>query len=253
MTGRMRDMHATLETALRDMPRQLPAPPKAVLMISAHWEEPQFTVMGHARPGMLYDYSGFPADTYTVRYAAPGSPELAQRVHTLVNAAGLPSGIDSERGFDHGMFAPMSVIYPDASVPVVQLSLQHRYDPAAHIALGRALAPLRDEGVLIIGSGLSFHNMALFGGGAHAPSKQFDDWLGHTLLTTTGSERAKLLEHWAEAPSARVAHPQEDHLLPLMVAAGAAYSDRATRVYHDAAFMGGSVVSSYRFDAAATV
>jgi aromatic ring-opening dioxygenase catalytic subunit (LigB family) len=250
MTGQMREMHSLLEAALRDMPRQLAAPPKAVLMVSAHWEEADFTVMGNPHPGMVYDYFGFPANTYQVRYPAPGSPELAQRVQALAEAVGLPCGMDRERGFDHGMFAPMSVIYPDADVPVVQLSLRSSYDPQAHMALGRALAPLRDEGVLIIGSGLSYHNLQQMRGGAAQPaSKRFDDWLGTTLMTTAGAERADLLEHWADAPGARQSHPREDHLLPLMVAAGAAQDDRAVRVYHQEDFLGGAVVSSFRFDA----
>src|SRR5664279_5412963 len=149
MSGPTRDMHAQLEAALRDMPRQLTAQPKAILLVSAHWEEDEFTVMGNAHPGMLYDYGGFPQQTYEVRYGAPGSPELAHRVQSLLQAADIRCEIDSERGFDHGMFAPMAVIYPEANVPVVQLSMKHRYDPHAHLALGRALAPLRLEEVLI--------------------------------------------------------------------------------------------------------
>jgi len=249
MSGPMRDAHTTLEAALRDMPKQLSSPPKAVLMISAHWEEPEFTVTGHPHPGMIYDYGGFPPNTYQVHYRAPGSPALARRVQVLAQAAGARCGIDAERGFDHGMFAPMVVIYPDADVPVVQLSMKQGYDPQAHIALGQALAPLRDEGVLIIGSGLSVHNMRLRGPAAQSSTKTFDTWLSQTLLDTPPEERERRLVHWADAPAARLAHPQEDHLLPLMVAVGAARDDRATRVYHEEEFMGGAVVSSFRFDA----
>ena len=180
---------------------------------------------------------------------APGSPALARRVQVLAQAAGARCGIDAERGFDHGMFAPMVVIYPDADVPVVQFSMKQGYDPQAHIALGQALAPLRDEGVLIIGSGLSVHNMRLRGPAAQSSTKTFDTWLSQTLLDTPPEERERRLVHWADAPAARLAHPQEDHLLPLMVAVGAARDDRATRVYHEEEFMGGAVVSSFRFDA----
>lgn len=249
MSGPSRQTHAVLEAALRDMPRQLAQAPMAVLMISAHWEEREFTVMGHARPGMLYDYGGFPAHTYEVQYPAPGSPALAQRVVALAQAAGLRCSIDMQRGFDHGAFVPMSVIYPEAQVPMVQLSMQHGYDPAAHLALGRSLAPLRDEGVLIIGSGLSFHNMRMWGPAATLPSKAFDDWLDRTLQGATGDARDRALERWADVPGARLSHPREDHLLPLMMAVGAAHDDRATRVYHEEAFFGGAAVSSWRFDA----
>ena len=249
MSGPPRETHAVLEAALRDMPRQLGSLPQAVLMIASPWEEPDFTVMGNAHPGMIYDYSNFPPNTYEVHYKAPGSPELARRVQALAQAAGVACGLDAERGFDHGMFAPMAVIYPAADVPVVQLSMRHGYDPKAHLALGRALAPLRDEGVLIIGSGLSFHNLRVRGPAAKTTSKAFDDWLTETLLSSPPAERDSRLVHWAEAPGARDAHPREDHLLPLMVAVGAAHDDRATRVYHEDDFFGGAAVSSYRFDA----
>jgi aromatic ring-opening dioxygenase catalytic subunit (LigB family) len=247
--GPIRQAHAALEAALRDMPRQLGRSPKAVLMVSAHWEAPAFTVMGSAQPGMLYDYAGFPAHTYHVRYDAPGSPGIAHRVQALAQAAGRRCDIDTERGFDHGTFVPMGVIYPQAEVPVVQLSIKQGYDPREHLAMGRLLAPLRDEGVLIIGSGLSYHNMGLRGTSATEPSRNFDQWLADTLASSS-IERAKRLAQWSDAPSARVAHPREDHLLPLLVAAGAAGDDRATRVYHEEAFLGCAVVSSYRFTAA---
>lgn len=250
LTGGMRDAHAKLEAALRDMPRQLATRPRAVLMVSAHWEAPAFTVTGHRQPAMIYDYSGFPANTYAVTYPSPGAPALASQVHALVEAAGLPGAIDPARGYDHGMFAPMSVIFPEADLPVVQLSLQHGYDPAAHLALGRAIAPLRDEGVLIIGSGLSYHNMRMRMGGPSVAqaSKAFDDWLTTTLVDHPAAERAERLEAWTHAPGARESHPEEDHLLPLMVAVGAAGEDHATRVYHEDGFLGSASVSSYRFD-----
>ena len=250
LTGPMRDSHRALEASLQDMPRQLAAlghQPKAVLMVSAHWQEPAFTVMANPHPGMLYDYGGFPASTYTVKYPAPGSPALAERVRSLVTAAGMVCRTDTQRGFDHGTFVPMQVMYPDADLPLLQLSMQNGYDPQAHIDLGRALAPLRDEGVLIIGSGLSYHNMRMFGPAAQTPSKAFDGWLNETLAHTPPPERATRLAHWADAPGARQSHPQEDHLIPLMVALGAAQHESATRVYHEQHFAGGAVVSSYRF------
>ena len=170
----MRAQLATLEAALARMPSEIGQVPKAILMISGHWETPDFAVMSAAKPGMVYDYGGFPPETYQIIYPAPGAPEIAARAEKLIAAAGLPSHLDAKQGFDHGTFVPAYVMYPDASVPLFQISLQHGYDPAAHFALGRALAPLREEGVLIVGSGLSYHNLRLFGPGAKIPSAGFD-------------------------------------------------------------------------------
>ena len=251
MQDEMGPLYARLTAALADMPRQIGRQPDAVLMISAHWEEPAFTVMGHPRPPMVYDYGGFPAHTYQVHYDAPGAPALAHRVQALIEAAGQPARIDPERGFDHGMFSPMAVIYPQADVPVVQLSLRRGLDAAEHIALGRAIAPLRSENVLIIGSGLSYHNLRVFGPQAREVSKAFDDWLCHAALEAAGPPRSQRLLQWAAAPAARIAHPREEHLIPLMVAVGAAENEAGERVYHEDDFMGGIAVSSFRFGAAA--
>jgi aromatic ring-opening dioxygenase catalytic subunit (LigB family) len=205
--------------------------------------------MASPQPPMVYDYSGFPAHTYKVVYPAPGAPELAARVQALISAAGLPARLDAQRGFDHGTFAPLVVMYPNADVPVLQVSMKTGLDPAEHLALGRALAPLRDEGILIVGSGLSYHNLRMFGPQAKAPSQAFDTWLQDTLVSCTPAEREARLLQWASAPSARTAHPREDHLIPLMVAVGAAEADPATCVYHEEGVFGGVVVSSFRFDA----
>jgi aromatic ring-opening dioxygenase catalytic subunit (LigB family) len=251
MKEEMGTIYDQLEASLADMPRQIGRKPDAILMVSAHWEEPAFTVMGNPHPPMLYDYGGFPAHTYQVRYDAPGSPGLARRVQALIEAAGLPVRIDAERGFDHGTFSPMAAIYPKADVPVVQLSLRRGLDPAEHIALGRAIAPLRDENVLIVGSGLSYHNLRAFGPQARDGSKAFDDWLVQAVVGAAGDRRSELLLQWSGAPAARIAHPREEHLIPLMVAAGAAEDEAGERVYHEEAFMGGVAVSSFRFGSAA--
>jgi aromatic ring-opening dioxygenase catalytic subunit (LigB family) len=250
MKKEMGSAYAQLEAALADMPRQIGRRPDAILMVSAHWEAPDFTVMGNPKPPMIYDYGGFPEHTYQVHYDAPGSPELARRVQGLIEAAGLPASLDAERGFDHGMFSPMAAIYPKADVPVVQLSLKRGLDPAEHLALGRALAPLRNENVLIVGSGLSYHNLRNFGPQAHEPSKAFDDWLAATVDAAPAQRVERLLD-WSQAPAARIAHPREEHLIPLMVAVGAAEQDAGQRIYHEDDFMGGIAVSSYRFGAAA--
>ena len=236
-----------LEASLQDMPRQLGATPKAVLVVTGHWEEREFTLSSSPHPSMLYDYSGFPEHTYHVRYPAPGSPELAQRVQALLDGGGIVARQDPERGFDHGTFSVLAPLYPQADIPVVQLSLKAGLDPQTHIEAGRLLAPLRDEGILIIGSGLSYHNLRQFNANAAAPSRQFDAWLQETLTRSTGDERHRGLADWAHAPAARVAHPREDHLLPLMVAVGAAYEETGVCVYHEDDFFGGIAVSSFRF------
>jgi aromatic ring-opening dioxygenase catalytic subunit (LigB family) len=241
-----------LEESLKDIPRQIAVVPKAVLVISGHWEEEDFTVMASPYPPMVYDYSGFPEHTYHVKYNAPGSPHLAQRIQSLIESAGIPARLDPQRGFDHGTFTPLVIMYPEANVPVVELSLKSGYDPAAHLSVGQALTPLRDEGVLIIGSGLSYHNLRHFGPGARQVSKTFDDWLQETLVKGTASEREARLLAWSTAPAARQAHPREDHLIPLMVAVGAAKTEKATVVYHEEDLLGGVTASSFRFGAATT-
>lgn len=240
------DTWKAMEAWLRGLAELLPQRPKAIVVVSGHWEEPAFTVSTAAHPGMIYDYSGFPPHTYELSYPAPGAPELARRIVDLLTAAGLPARTDSSRGFDHGVFIPFLLIFPDADIPVVPLSLKHDLDPGEHLAAGRALATLRDEGVLIIGSGMSYHNMRAFSTpAATAPSEEFDHWLTQTVGQRKASERWDDLVHWADAPAARNAHPREEHLLPLMVAAGAAAEEKGERVFSDTAMM--ARLSGYRF------
>lgn len=245
----MQAHNTALAAALADIPTQIGCKPKAILMVSAHWEtQGMFKVMSNPRPPMLYDYYGFPAHTYYIQYPAAGSPELAARVQQLVSAAGLPIESDAERGFDHGAFVPAFVMYPEADVPMVQLSIDAAYNPERHLALGRALTPLRDEGILILGSGLSYHNLRQIFGGGSAASAQFDAWLQQVLINTPPEHRETHLSHWEKAPAARLAHPREDHLIPLMVAAGAAENDIATCVYHETQAFADITASSFRFD-----
>lgn len=199
----------------------LPALPRAILVVSGHWETDGFAFTGAERPDLVYDYYNFPPHTYDLRYDAPGSPALAARAAGLLRDAGLPAAVDAARGLDHGVFIPLKVAFPDAAVPVVEMSVERGLDPALHLAAGRALAPLRDEGVLIVGSGMSFHNMRGYGDPRFtAPSDAFDDWL--TCAVEADAEtRAGRLVRWTEAPAARASHPREEHLVPLMVAAGA--------------------------------
>jgi aromatic ring-opening dioxygenase catalytic subunit (LigB family) len=247
LKAQMPGVYDNLEASLRDVPRQLGTTPKAVLVVSGHWEERDFTVMSGRRPGMIYDYSGFPAFTYEIKYPAPGSPEVAGRVQELLRGAGFAAPADDRRGFDHGTFAPLAAIYPEADVPVLQLSIRSDYDVDAHLAAGRALAPLRDEDVLVVGSGLSFHNLRRFNAAGQHPSREFDAWLTGAVCGSVGEERNGKLRGWTAAPSARLAHPDEDHLIPLMVAVGAAEGEAGVRVYHEDSFFGGLTVSSYRF------
>ena len=220
--------------------------PAAIVVISAHWEADVLSVTGAAKPPLLYDYFGFPPHTYKLRYDAPGSPELAQKVRELLGKAGMPSIADRGRGLDHGVFIPFKLIYPDADIPIVQLSLKTGLDPALHLAMGRAIAPLRDQNVLIVGSGMSYHNMQAFMRG-EPPSLSgiFDSWLTGAVTDPDPESRNAKLAHWAEAPSARDAHPREEHLIPLMVAAGAAETDLGRRVYADHVM--GATVSAYQF------
>lgn len=249
MEAQMGGRYDKLKATLQQMPQLAGAAPKAVLMISAHWEEPEFTIMANPNPPMIYDYYGFPDYTYQIQYPAPGAPQVAGRVLSLLEDAGIAARPDPLRGFDHGMYAPMAVIYPGADMPTLQLSLKRGLDPLAHLALGRALAPLRREGILIVGSGLSYHNLRAFGPAGKDASAAFDAWLEHVLITTAPAQRTAALTAWESAPAARQAHPREEHLLPLMVAVGAAESDTARRVYHEDNFAGGITVSSFMFGA----
>jgi len=215
---------------LRSVASVPPEKPAALLVISAHWEERVPTVSTSARPPMLYDYYGFPPASYEIQWPAPGDPKLASRVRELLGAAGFQTAEDPARGYDHGTFVPLKLTYPDADVPTVQLSLQRGLDPATHLAMGRALAPLRDEGVFIVGSGMTYHDLRNFGPRALPVSEAFDAWL-RGAGTAAPAERDRLLERWQEAPMARRAHPREEHLLPMMVIAGAAGEDRGTVAY----------------------
>lgn len=219
MTGERKQLFQQTEDFLRTIQDLLPAKPAAVLIITAHWEAPVTSFTGHPSPELIYDYYGFPPETYTLTYPAPGQPHLAERAAKLLHEAGLAASVHPTYGWDHGVFIPLKVMYPDANVPVVAMSLQEGLDPKLHSRMGRALAPLRDEGVLILGSGMSYHNLRYFANYA-AESFEFHDWLDEALAGNW-DERCSRLAQWQTAPGGRESHPREEHLLPLMVASGA--------------------------------
>jgi aromatic ring-opening dioxygenase catalytic subunit (LigB family) len=220
---------------LKGMAATLPQRPRAIVLVSAHWLESSFSVTSGTQPELIYDYYGFPPHTYELQYPAPGEPQLAARITELLGRQQLPSQANPGRGFDHGMFIPLMLMFPNADIPVVQLSLRNDLDPSVHLEAGKALQSLRDEGVLIIGSGMSFHNMRAYGDPRFGPvSDEFDRWLGGAVEAEP-HQRHQALVDWAQAPSARLSHPPraEEHLLPLMVAAGAAGEDKGQRVFSD--------------------
>ncbi len=235
-----------MESFLRSVPAMLPEPPRAILIVSGHWEtRGGFALTGSAHPPLLFDYYGFPPHTYQLRYDAPGDPQLAGEIAQQLCAAGFPAALDAERGFDHGVFVPLKVIYPQAQIPVIELSLEHGLDPQLHLRLGAALAPLRDQGILLLGTGMSFHNMRAYRNpGATAPSAAFNDWLTASC-ELPGPERAARLAAWADAPAARISHPRHEHLLSLFVAAGSSEAP-GRRIYSEKVLE--TMISGFVFD-----
>ncbi len=218
--------HKAMLDFMSDLPSRIKKP-DAILVISAHWEENTATVLGAQNPAMFYDYYGFPKQAYEITYPAPGSPELARRIVTLLEKQNIAASIDAQRGFDHGLFIPLKLMYPLADIPAFQLSLVRGLDPGVHLSIGHALAELMEDNILVIGSGFSFHNMRVFawhGNGDPDPANDaFQDWL---IYTCTGprsqAERERMLSEWERVPHARYCHPREEHLLPLHVCAGLA-------------------------------
>lgn len=216
---------APVRRFIESLAASLPERPKAILAVSAHWETARPAVNSVAVNETIHDFHGFPRDLYEIRYPAPGSPDLAQRVRDLLAAGGIASDVDTRRGLDHGAWVPLRMIYPDADIPVAQLSVQTRLGPGHHLALGRLLAPLRDEGVLILASGSFTHDLSSFHDYAHAIDapepdwvSRFADWMDATLQEGRTDD---LLAYREKAPDARRNHPTEEHLLPLFVALGA--------------------------------
>ncbi len=216
--------HEAMVNFMQDLPSHV-GKPEAVIVISAHWEEDVAKVTSSSMPSLLYDYYGFPPETYQVTYPVPGDPSLASEVVSLLEKSGIASATEPLRGLDHGTFIPMLLSYPDASIPTLQLSLLKGLDPASHYALGTALRPLRERKILFIGSGFSFHNMRAFNWEGENPDDERNDAFQNHLIETftrqhSIQERKKAVLEWETAPHARYCHPREEHLIPLFVCAG---------------------------------
>jgi len=230
--------HAQLTDFLKAIGSKL-GQPSAILVVSAHWETTSPTILSAEKPDLLYDYTGFPEAAYSIDYPAPGFPDLAFQIQEQLSVAGISAELDGSRGYDHGLFIPLKLMFPDAQIPCLQISLIQGLDPARHIELGRALNFLRDQNVLIVGSGMSFHNMQAFFRGIpeSRPDQQFDNWLSKVCCSEqlTSVERDHELINWEQAPFARYCHPREEHLLPLHVCYGAAGVDAppAKQVFND--------------------
>lgn len=244
MTGERKRRYQQTEDFLRTVRTLLPVTPSAILIVTAHWETAVASFTGASNPEVIYDYYRFPPETYALEYNAPGQPALAQKAATLVREAGFPAVVDPHYGWDHGVFIPLKVMYPNADVPVVAMSLQASLDPTLHCELGAALQSLREEGVLIVGAGMSYHNLENFNACAPA-SWAFHDWLDN-VLAGNRNERTRSLAQWPNAPGGRASHPREEHLMPLMVASGAGSDLPARRLWQGA--VGPSCLAAWAFD-----
>lgn len=241
--------HLELTRFMQSLAADLPRP-KAIVVITAHWEEEVVSITYSPAPGMMYDYYGFPPESYEFSYPAPGNPPLAKQIQQLLQDHNIDARLDNQRAYDHGTFVPLMLSYPAADIPVVQLSLLASLDPAAHIAIGKALAPLREQGVLIVGSGMSFHNMRAFFSNdpsIKGKSETFDNWLTDTLTASnlTNQNREQRLRDWASAPQGRFCHPREEHLLPLHVCWGAASQGSAIAEQNFNGLLFNTAISGY--------
>ena len=237
---------AAVVQSLEELGRALPKC-KCLLVVSAHWVEPYAYVASAPRPALLYDYEGYPPEAYAHRYPAPGHPDVAKRVHQLLKSNGVPARLDPARGLDQGVFVPLTFLAPAADVPVVCLSLVTGLDAQSHWRIGRALAPLRDEGVVLLGSGQSYNNQTRSGKDAEM-SVQWDRELCAACTGDVARRRARLVA-WPKMPFAKSAHPKPDHLMPLLVAAAAADFTNSEGAQIFSAVVNDVHCSGYRFGA----
>ena len=236
---------------LESIPMLLPKRPDAIIVVSAHWEANCFAVQANPSPGLLFDYYGFPEETYQLQWPARGNRELATEVSQLLESARLPTALNTTRGYDHGVFVPMKVAFPFPDIPFIQLSLHNSLDPELHYRAGTALRVLREQNILLIGSGNTFHNIPVLLRGMKtrtdsASGKDFDDWLTTTLSTQASEARKNALFRWADAPGAHYAQPRADHLAPLFVIAGSAGNAICHKIFEDT--MLGAVESAFIFE-----
>jgi aromatic ring-opening dioxygenase catalytic subunit (LigB family) len=216
--------HSNLIAFLSELPTQISIRPKAIVLISAHWEGNTFEITSNPNPGLLYDYGGFPDAAYQITYPVSGDVPLANRLQQMLSNANLPATLNPNRQFDHGVFVPLKLMYPNADIPVVQISLHRSLDPKIHIQLGTALQSLCAEDILILGSGFSYHNLRAFFSRdpRHDQANEaFHLWLKQVCTKMSRSDMLEHLKNWTMAPAARLCHPREEHLLPLLVCAGA--------------------------------
>lgn len=233
LLGRQQDLVESMKEVVQNfLPKERP---KAIVVMSAHWESNPIKITSASNPKMYYDYYGFPPETYEYSYPAPGSPDLAKRIQRLLNDNNLASQLDEKRGYDHGVYVPLMIVYPEADIPVVSVSLHDSLDAELNMQIGQSLAPLREEGILIMGSGYSFHNMKAF----FNPSKETlkgsrdcNEWLKDTILGKESNYLEKL-KKWDEAPGGRISHPREEHLIPLLMAAAAGGEDAKPELIFD--------------------
>lgn len=217
--------HAEMVGLLREIASQIKRP-SAIIVVSAHWEEEVASITSGANPNLIYDYFNFPPEAYQIGYPCPGEPDLAKEVFLSLKNLGIAAELNPSRGFDHGVFVPLKIMYPEADIPCIQLSLLKSLDPDSHISLGKSLQAIEREDLLIIGSGFSFHNMRAFFSKDNeltlGMNQSFEEWLRDTCAnqSMTESERRLRLLRWETAPNARYCHPREEHLLPLHVCYG---------------------------------
>ena len=240
---------SNLTRFLRQYPASIPRP-EAIVVISAHWEEDVISITSAASPELLFDYYNFPPETYEYRYPAPGNPKLAARMQTLLTQSGIDSKLDPDRDFDHGVFVPLLLMYPEADIPCVQISLSTNLDPTLHVRIGQALSVLKSENLLFLGSGFSFHNIRAFmskqGDNIDSQNQEFDAWLQQTCVDSqiTEDERMARLCDWQSAPHSSYCHPREEHLIPLHVCYGIGQT-AARSVFQDS--VSGFIVSAYQW------
>ena len=210
------------EVVAKYLPKE---PPKAIVVLSAHWESDPIRITSSKQPSMYYDYGGFPPETYEYQYPAPGSPDLAHRIQQLLGDNGLKSQLDEKRGYDHGVFIPLMIMYPEANIPVVCVSLHQSLDAELNMKIGSSLEPLREDDILIMGSGYSFHNMGAFFNSSEKTVKasvDFNEWLKTVIMGgSSSSTYLEQLQNWKLAPGGTMSHPREEHLLPLLIVAAA--------------------------------